>query len=56
MRHGFLHIQEGDLDDADYRYGKFNRHFRTQGTLEKALGIFEAVLQRTVAGRPHAAD
>ena len=43
--HGILHIQEGDLEDAEYWYGKANRHFRSRGTLDEELGRFEAELQ-----------
>jgi hypothetical protein len=43
--HGILHIQEGDLEDAEYWYGKANRHFRSRGTLEEELQRFEDVLR-----------
>ncbi len=42
--HGILHIQEGDLEDAEYWYGKAERHFRSRGTLEEELALFEAAL------------
>lgn len=42
--HGILHIQEGDLEDAEYWYGKANRHFRSRGTLDEELQRFEAEL------------
>jgi len=42
--HGILHIQEGDLEDAEYWYGKANRNFRSRGTLAEELDRFEAVL------------
>ena len=42
--HGILHIQEGDLEDAEYWYGKANRHFRSRGTLDEELERFEAAL------------
>jgi hypothetical protein len=42
--HGILHIQEGDLEDAEYWYGKANRHFRSRGSLEEELERFEAAL------------
>lgn len=42
--HGILHIQEGDLEDAEYWYGKANRHFRSRGSLEEELERFEAEL------------
>jgi hypothetical protein len=43
--HGILHIQEGDLEDAEYWYGKANRHFRSRGTLAEELESFESTLQ-----------
>jgi hypothetical protein len=42
--HGILHIQEGDLEDAEYWYGKANRNFRSRGTLDEELARFEAEL------------
>ncbi|MES2360243.1 MAG: hypothetical protein V4646_00430 [Pseudomonadota bacterium] len=42
--HGILHIQEGDLEDAEYWYGKANRHFRSRGTLDEELERFEEKL------------
>ena len=44
--HGILHIQEGDLEDAEYWYGKASRHFRSRGTLEEEVRRFEAELGR----------
>lgn len=43
--HGLLHIQEGDLEDAEYWYGVAGRHFRSRGTLDEELAQFEAQLQ-----------
>ena len=40
--HGILHIQEGDLEDAEYWYGKADRNFRSRGTLEQEIARFEA--------------
>jgi hypothetical protein len=42
--HGILHIQEGDLEDAEYWYGKAGRPFRNRGTLPEELARFEAEL------------
>jgi len=42
--HGILHIQEGDLEDAEYWYGKADRHFRSRGSLDEELQRFEAAL------------
>ena len=44
--HGILHIQEGDLEDAEYWYDKANRHFRSRGTLDEELAGFEAELPK----------
>jgi len=43
--HGILHIQEGDLEDAEYWYGKAGRNFRARGTLDEELNRFEAELK-----------
>ncbi|KQU80657.1 MULTISPECIES: hypothetical protein [unclassified Rhizobacter] len=45
--HGILHIQEGDLEDAEYWYGKAGRNFRSRGTLAEELEGFEAALPFT---------
>jgi hypothetical protein len=45
--HGILHMQEGDLEDAEYWYGQAHRHFHGRGTLEEELGQFEAELLKT---------
>jgi hypothetical protein len=42
--HGILHVQEGDLEDAEYWYGKAGRHFRSRGTLEHELDCLESKL------------
>jgi len=42
--HGILHIQEGDLEDAEYWYDKANRPFRGRGTLNEELERFQAEL------------
>ena len=44
LLHDILHIQEGDLEDAEYWYGKVHRHFRSRGTLAEELEQFEAGL------------
>ncbi len=44
--HGILHVQEGDLEDAEYWYDKANRHFRNRGTLAEELARFEAELTK----------
>ncbi|WP_342620177.1 hypothetical protein [Rhodoferax sp. GW822-FHT02A01] len=47
--HGILHIQEGDLEDAEYWYDKAGRHFRSRGTLEEELERLSAAIK--LAGR-----
>ena len=42
--HGILHIQEGDLEDAENWYDKADRHFRSRGTLAEEVARFEAEL------------
>jgi len=42
--HGILHIQEGDLEDAEYWYDKAGRPFRSRGTLNEELALFETAL------------
>ena len=42
--HGIVHIQEGDLEDAEYWYDKAQRHFRSRGSPEQELERFEAEL------------
>lgn len=42
--HGILHIHEGDLEDAEYWYGKAGRHFRSRGTLAEEIDRWEAAL------------
>jgi hypothetical protein len=43
--HGILHVQEGDLEDAEYWYDKAGRHFRSRGTLEQEIARFESALR-----------
>ncbi|MFZ6723313.1 hypothetical protein [Undibacterium sp. Ji49W] len=45
--HGILHIQEGDLEDAEYWYGKAARPFRSRGTLDEELEYFVSALKNT---------
>ena len=42
--HGILHLQEGDLEDAENWYNRANRHFRSRGTLAEELALFEHAL------------
>lgn len=43
--HGILHVQEGDLEDAEYWYGKSGRHFRSRGTLNEEVDAFEVEMK-----------
>ena len=43
--HALLHLQEGDLEDAEYWYGKAGRHFRSRGSLSEELEALEVSLQ-----------
>jgi hypothetical protein len=45
--HGILHVQEGDLEDAEYWYGQAGLNFRSRGNLDEELERFEAMLPRT---------
>lgn len=42
--HGILHIEEGDLGNAEYWYGQAARDFRSRGTIEEEMARFEAEL------------
>lgn len=42
--HGMLHLQEGDLEDAENWYDRAGRRFRQRGTLEEELELFAAAL------------
>ena len=55
--HGLLHLQEGDLEDAENWYERAGLRFRQRGTLQQELARFEAALRAgpgalTGAGRP----
>jgi hypothetical protein len=42
--HGILHLQEGDLEDAEYWYGQARQDFRRCGRLDEEIERFEAAL------------
>ncbi len=42
--HGILHLQEGDLEDAENWYNRAARHFRSRGSLQEELALFEQAL------------
>lgn len=50
--HGILHLQEGDLEDAENWYGRANRHFRSRGSQQEEIALFEQAL----AASPHTDD
>lgn len=43
--HGLLHVQEGDLEDAEYWFGRAGRNFRHRGTLAEELTQLEMLLK-----------
>ena len=43
--HALLHLQEGDLENAEYWYGKSGRSFRSRGSLSEELDELEASLR-----------
>jgi hypothetical protein len=43
--HGLLHVQEGDLENAEYWYGRARRNFRDRGSLSEELDALEASLR-----------
>ncbi|HYW58631.1 MAG TPA: hypothetical protein VE934_16905 [Polaromonas sp.] len=47
--HGILHIQQGDLENAAYWYGKARRDFRGCGSLDEEVARFEAALAQSLA-------
>lgn len=46
--HGILHVQEGDLEDAEHWYDRAGRNFRERGSLVQELDRFEACLAARV--------
>ena len=42
--HGILHLQEGDLEDAENWYNRTARHFRSRGSLQEEIALFEQAL------------
>ena len=42
--HGIVHLQEGDLEDAENWYERSGRRFRQRGSLAEELAAFEARL------------
>ena len=50
--HGILHLQEGDLEDAENWYDRAARHFRSRGTLAEEIAAFEAALTASETSDP----
>lgn len=48
--HGLLHLQEGDLEDAEYWYDRAGRHFRSRGSLAQEIESFQAALAAQTSG------
>lgn len=42
--HGILHLEEGDLEDAENWYNRAARHFRSRGSLQEEIVLFEQAL------------
>lgn len=51
--HGILHVQEGDLEDAEHWYGRAGRKFRERGTLAEELALFQSCLESLEMRTPH---
>ncbi|QMV72729.1 hypothetical protein HS961_07675 [Comamonas piscis] len=56
--HGILHLQEGDLEDAENWYDRAGKRFRQRETWEQELAQLEeamaqALEQSTAAGAAH---
>jgi len=47
--HGLLHVDEGDLENAEFWYGKAGRDFRARGSLGEELDALETTLRGPVA-------
>ncbi|SIP91488.1 hypothetical protein [Pseudacidovorax sp. RU35E] len=43
--HGIVHLQEGDLEDAENWYERGARRFRSRGLLEEEMAAFEAAVR-----------
>lgn len=43
--HGIVHIQEGDLEDAEFWYDRAGRDFRQRGGLAEEIAAFESALR-----------
>lgn len=50
--HGIVHLQEGDLEDAENWYDRGGRHFRSRGSLEEEMDAFERAARQAAAEPP----
>lgn len=49
--HGLVHLQEGDLEDAENWYDRAGRRFRQRGSFDEELALLRAALQAPAAQR-----
>lgn len=49
--HGIVHMQEGDLEDAEYWYDRAGRDFRQRRSLAEEIAAFDAGLRSWPAVR-----
>ncbi|KQV49300.1 hypothetical protein ASC95_16960 [Pelomonas sp. Root1217] len=47
--HALVHVQEGDLEDAEYWYGKAGRDFQSRPGLAEELDALERQLREAAA-------
>ncbi|WP_395027593.1 hypothetical protein [Comamonas odontotermitis] len=50
--HGLVHLQEGDLEDAENWYDRAGRRFRQRGSFDEELALLRAALQAQAAQSP----
>ncbi len=43
--HGLVHLQEGDLEDAENWYDRAGRRFRQRGSFDEEMALLRAALQ-----------
>ena len=44
--HGLVHLQEGDLEDAENWYDRAGRRFRQRGSFDEEMALLRAALLR----------
>ena len=47
--HGLVHLQEGDLEDAENWYDRAGRRFRQRGSFDEELALLRTALQAPAA-------